>query len=289
MRNMSVAEEARYRCLYLMCKYMETEHISVDWEDYKEKVYLFIDRFWDDMEKKYGETRLNEYKHEANNKDILQLDTLPESSIKFLYQKIMEDKKLLCADTLMILDTRNREEWRYHSSSCCIVGATIAKYNKVLSVCTGYKKKDIDVLDEVMKLNLTTKYLDVETMKCKQKKTAAKYKHKDDELHICSNSKKKFNYISALMNIPLIPTSSERKAIPGDIRLRVWREYNQGLDGKCYVCEDDLYFGNFHVSHVIPVCKGGSDRISNLRPCCQGCNLGMGSTNLEEYKKKYYK
>ena len=82
----------------------------------------------------------------------------------------------------------------------------------------------------------------------------------------------------------------KRKKIPKAIRHNVWEIYNgHSLDGKCYVCDEQLLFRYFQIGHIQSLAEGGNDLIDNLAPICSSCNLGMGTNNLEDYKKKYYK
>jgi hypothetical protein len=34
---------------------------------------------------------------------------------------------------------------------------------------------------------------------------------------------------------------------------------------------------------------GGQTNVKNLRPICAQCNLSMGSMNMNEFKKKFFK
>ena len=80
-----------------------------------------------------------------------------------------------------------------------------------------------------------------------------------------------------------------RKKIPKAIKEMVWAKYI-GMDkptGKCYVCRRPIHFTNFEVGHNKAVAKGGSDNINNLRTICRSCNLAMGTTPIEVYKRKY--
>jgi len=63
-------------------------------------------------------------------------------------------------------------------------------------------------------------------------------------------------------------------------------------NGKCTYCECDLpedtvfldWGGqevsrkrNWHIDHIFPVCKGGTDDIENLVPSCSTCNHEKGA------------
>lgn len=51
----------------------------------------------------------------------------------------------------------------------------------------------------------------------------------------------------------------------------------------CYYCGRDP--GScVTLDHVVPRSRGGSERIENLVPCCEGCNSEKGSLSLAEYR-----
>jgi hypothetical protein len=45
---------------------------------------------------------------------------------------------------------------------------------------------------------------------------------------------------------------------------------------RCRIC--GRAGGNLHLDHVIPVCRGGSDKMDNLQTLCRTCNLGKGGS-----------
>ena len=50
---------------------------------------------------------------------------------------------------------------------------------------------------------------------------------------------------------------------------------------KCAYCGTEE--GKMELDHVVPRSKGGSDRVSNLVPCCHGCNQRKGNRSIEEF------
>ena len=81
----------------------------------------------------------------------------------------------------------------------------------------------------------------------------------------------------------------ESTSLPKTIRNTVWRIYHdQSICGLCFCCGiEEISIGNFECGHVISRKDGGSDSILNLRPICSLCNKSMGTTNMDEFMKKY--
>jgi len=59
-----------------------------------------------------------------------------------------------------------------------------------------------------------------------------------------------------------------RKQLPRGIRHEVFKRDNY----RCQECGLDKYRTIIHVDHIIPVSKGGTDEMSNLRTLCEQCN-----------------
>lgn len=54
---------------------------------------------------------------------------------------------------------------------------------------------------------------------------------------------------------------------------------------RCNYC-GTLLERKFVVDHVIPLYQGGTDIISNLRLCCNSCNIRKASMSLERFRRK---
>jgi 5-methylcytosine-specific restriction endonuclease McrA len=52
--------------------------------------------------------------------------------------------------------------------------------------------------------------------------------------------------------------------------------------GKCIYCPLDLGKG-YHVDHIVPLVRGGSNWPSNLQLCCPTCNISKGSKDHDEF------
>ena len=92
-------------------------------------------------------------------------------------------------------------------------------------------------------------------------------------------------------------TQKKRASIPSVVRERLWqRDSPDTFTSSCACCRRKVsFFGSnedstdqFHAGHYVSVKNGGSDDIDNLRVLCSACNLGMGSKNIDEFKKQYF-
>lgn len=54
--------------------------------------------------------------------------------------------------------------------------------------------------------------------------------------------------------------------------------------GRCAYCGTALLLESFSIDHVQARRNGGSNRICNLMPACNPCNLAKGSKDLEHYR-----
>jgi 5-methylcytosine-specific restriction endonuclease McrA len=61
------------------------------------------------------------------------------------------------------------------------------------------------------------------------------------------------------------------------------RDLYEASAGKCAYCGEDVG-DNYHVDHIHPLSRGGSNGPENLAIACPGCNLSKGDKTLQEWK-----
>jgi len=82
-----------------------------------------------------------------------------------------------------------------------------------------------------------------------------------------------------------------RTQLPVTVRHAVWNAWMGGAAvgaGPCHVCSRVITQQDFECGHVVPVARGGSDAIDNLRPICRSCNRSMGVTVLTTFQKMHF-
>jgi 5-methylcytosine-specific restriction endonuclease McrA len=84
----------------------------------------------------------------------------------------------------------------------------------------------------------------------------------------------------------------KKKSIPKSLKKQVWDTWIGSNIGatKCLCCRhEEIRQIEFHCGHIISEVMGGQTNVNNLRPICAQCNLSMGSMNMNEFKKKFFK
>jgi len=84
--------------------------------------------------------------------------------------------------------------------------------------------------------------------------------------------------------------SKKKKSIPKKIKELVWNNHiGHDIATSMCTCCDKTPIKNteFHCGHVLAEANGGTLDITNLRPICAGCNLSMGTQNMDDFKKVF--
>jgi 5-methylcytosine-specific restriction endonuclease McrA len=82
-----------------------------------------------------------------------------------------------------------------------------------------------------------------------------------------------------------------RSSLPKAVREQIWiRDMGRTFEGKCnvYWCENDINVFDFTIGHNIPVSKGGSNDLTNLRAICARCNCSMSNKfTIDEWNEAF--
>ena len=89
----------------------------------------------------------------------------------------------------------------------------------------------------------------------------------------------------------LVDKRAYKRSISKRERRAVWEnKCGKRYLGVCSVqwCKTQLCaLDSWHVAHIQPESKGGSNMLHNLVPTCAQCNLSMGTTSLVEYNLRF--
>lgn len=58
------------------------------------------------------------------------------------------------------------------------------------------------------------------------------------------------------------------------------------MQGHCAYCGKPIELTDMQVDHVIPLCRGGVDDISNMMPTCRWCNHYKRNMLLDEWRNQ---
>lgn len=62
---------------------------------------------------------------------------------------------------------------------------------------------------------------------------------------------------------------AKKLGIEGKISKAEWDNKLKSFDGKCVNCGSDK---DIVIDHIMPLSKGGANKIDNVQPLCRGCN-----------------
>lgn len=75
------------------------------------------------------------------------------------------------------------------------------------------------------------------------------------------------------------------KAAEGKHSTKEINDLFEAQGGKCAYCQVDIT-GWYNADHIVPLCKGGSNWITNIQLTCPPCNNKKRATDHEEFVKR---
>ncbi|HSU72528.1 MAG TPA: HNH endonuclease signature motif containing protein [Candidatus Binatia bacterium] len=63
----------------------------------------------------------------------------------------------------------------------------------------------------------------------------------------------------------------------GSFTRKEWLTKRNSSEGKCPFCQKQVGVEKMTIDHIIPLSKGGSNYISNIRAICRSCNSAIGN------------
>jgi 5-methylcytosine-specific restriction endonuclease McrA len=81
-------------------------------------------------------------------------------------------------------------------------------------------------------------------------------------------------------------THTERKKFTRLQRQAVWEmEFGQVYSGACRCCGTKMIVFEWHIAHKVSLAQGGHNGFDNLTATCSTCNLSMGTTSLDDFRR----
>ena len=80
-----------------------------------------------------------------------------------------------------------------------------------------------------------------------------------------------------------------KKPIPKVLKDLCWNRWIGDNIAKhvCLCCEiNEIKMNSFHCGHILAESNGGATSVENMKPICAACNLSMGQTNLNDFRKR---
>lgn len=65
-----------------------------------------------------------------------------------------------------------------------------------------------------------------------------------------------------------------------------WLAKRNATNGRCPFCESQVGVEKMTIDHILPLSKGGSNSISNIRALCRNCNSGRGNRGYSYFMDK---
>uniref|UniRef100_A0A6C0JM85 HNH endonuclease 5 domain-containing protein n=1 Tax=viral metagenome TaxID=1070528 RepID=A0A6C0JM85_9ZZZZ len=196
----------------------------------------------------------------------------------------MDDKRKTFEDLLKSIEKDEAKAKKTYDDKMSDILSKKNAFQEQLRAIEKEEAKIQKVFDDKMSEISPKKKTFEETLKsidkeeAKLKKSSAKIEAKDDS----DDDGKKSDSDSE--------KTKKKKSIPKKIKELVWNNHigHDIATSMCTCCEKTpIKNTDFHCGHVLAEANGGTLDITNLRPICAGCNLSMGTQNMDDFKKVF--
>ena len=154
----------------------------------------------------------------------------------------------------------------------------------------AFDEKMVDITSRKKTFEETLKAVEKDEAKVKKSiaSSLAKKAAKDDSGSDSEKEKKKTSKSDSESDTD--KAGKKKKSIPKKVKELVWNNHigHDVATSMCTCCEKTpIKNTEFHCGHVVAEANGGTLEITNLRPICAGCNLSMGTQNMDDFKKVF--
>lgn len=94
-------------------------------------------------------------------------------------------------------------------------------------------------------------------------------------------------YITVYNRLQSQRRRAQRRGSPTHCTLEDSQNLLVSQEGRCAYCLKD-FGSHWHIEHVHPLSRGGSDGPENIVLACQDCNLNKGNKTPEEWINRWY-
>ena len=119
-----------------------------------------------------------------------------------------------------------------------------------------------------------------------EKVKASKRKYRQNNLKDIAKLKKEWQKTDVYREYQRVYQSKRRATIRvrGEFTKTDIRDMYATQGGRCYYCSVDIE-GGYHIEHMTPLSRGGTNGVSNICLACAPCNMSKRMKTAEEFQR----